>query len=289
MSRSNPILQIYLPTFSAYQSNLILYSNKWTYYNVYFFILLFSHSVMSNSVTPYVSAHQAAQSLSCIPEPSQFHVHWVVMPSNHLIICCPLLLLPFPASGSFLMSWSLIRIRGPKYWSFGISPSHEYLALISFKIDWFDLLAAQGILKSLLQHHSAKASILWHSALFTVQLSHPYVTTGKNIALTKWTFVGKVMSLLFNMLSRFVIAFPVRSKCLLISWLQSPSAVIWEPKKINPLTVSIVYPSIWMKWWDCMRWSSVFEHWIFSQLFHSALSPSSRGSLISHILFEKQP
>ena len=134
----------------------------------------------------------------------------------------------------------------PKYWSFNfsISPSNEYLGLISFRIDWFDLLAVQGTLKILLQYHSSKASILWHSAFFMVQLSHPYMTTGKTIALTRWTFVSKVMSLLFNRLSKLVRAFLPRSKCLLISWLQSPSAVILEPKKIKSATVSTVSPSI---------------------------------------------
>ena len=130
---------------------------------------------------------------------------------------------------------SVLRIRWPKYWSFSasISPSNEYSGLISFRMDWLDLLAVQGTLKSLLQHHSSKASILWHSVVFMVQLSQPYMTTGKTIALTRWTFVGKVMSLLFNMLYRLVIAFLPRSKRLLISWLQSPSAVILEPQKIK--------------------------------------------------------
>ena len=139
----------------------------------------------------------------------------------------------------FFPSW-------PKYWSFSfsISPPNEYSGLISFRMDWLDLLAVQGILKSLLKHHSSKALILRHSAFFTVQLSHPYMTTGKTIALTRWTFVGKVMSLLFNMLSRLVITFLPRSMHLLISWLQSPSAVILEPKKIKSDTVSIVSPSI---------------------------------------------
>ena len=142
------------------------------------------------------------------------------MPSNHLILCCPLLLLPsiFPSIRVF-SSESVLRIRGPKYWSFtfSISPSNEYSGLISFRMDWLDLLAVQGTLKSLLQHHSSKASILWHSALFMIQFSHPYMTTGKTIALTRQTLVGKVMSLLFNMLSRLVIAFLPRSKHLLIS------------------------------------------------------------------------
>ena len=139
-----------------------------------------------------------------------------------------------------------LHMRRPKYWSFSfnISPSKEHPGLISFRMDWLDLLAVQGTLKSLLQHHSSKASILWHSAFFTVQLSHPYMTTGKTIALTRQTLVGKVMSLLLNMLSRLVITFLPRSKCLLISWLQSPSAVILEPQKIKSDTVSTVSPSI---------------------------------------------
>ena len=158
-----------------------------------------------------------------------------VMPSSHLILCCPLLLLPpIPPSIRVFSSESTLHMRWPRYWSFsfGISPSNEHPGLISFRMDWLDLLVVQGTLKSLLQHHSSKALILWHSAFFTVQLSHPYMTTGKTIALTKQTFVGKVMSLLFNMLSRLVITFLPRSKCLLISWLQSPSAVILDPKKI---------------------------------------------------------
>ena len=136
------------------------------------------------------------------------------------------------------------HVLEPKYWSFSFSPSNEYSGLIPFRIEWFDLLAVQGTLKNLLQHLSSKVSILWCSAFFMVQISHPYMTTGKVIALTRWTFVGKVTSLLFNMLSRLVIAFLPRSKHLLISWLQSPSAVILEPKKIKSLTVSIVSPSI---------------------------------------------
>ena len=155
------------------------------------------------------------------------------MPSNHLILCRPLLLLPpiFPSIRVFC-SESALLIRWPKYWSFSfnISPSSEHPGPISFRMDWLDLLAVQGTLKSLLQHHSSKASILQHSAFFIVQLSHPYMTTGKAIALTRHTFVDKVMSLLLNMLSTLVITFLPRSKCLLISWLQSPSAVILEPK-----------------------------------------------------------
>jgi len=169
-----------------------------------------------------------------------------VMPFNHLILCCPLLLLPsIVPSIRVFSNESVLCIRGPKYWSFSFStsPSNEYSGLISFRIDWLDLLAVQGTLKSLLQHHSSKASILGHSAFFMVLLSHPYMTTGKTIALTICTFVSKVMSLLFNMLSRLVIAYLPRSKCFLISWLQSPSAVILEPKKIKSVTVFIVSPS----------------------------------------------
>ena len=157
-----------------------------------------------------------------------------VMPSNHLILCHPHLLLPsvFPSIRVF-SSESVLHIRWPKYWSFSfsISPSNEYSGLVSFKMDWLELPAVQGTLKSVLQHHSSKASILQHSAFFMVQLSHPYMTTGKTIALTRWTFLRKVMSLLFNMLSRLVIAFLPGSKRLLMSWLQSPSAVILEPQK----------------------------------------------------------
>ena len=156
------------------------------------------------------------------------------MPSNHLVLCHTFLLPPsIPPSIRVFSSESVLCIRWPKYWSFSfsISPSNEYSGLISFRTDWFPLLAVQGILKSLLQHHSSKASILWFSAFFTVQCSHPYMTTGKTGALTRQTFVSKVMSLVFNTLSRLVIAFLPRSKCLLISWLQLPSAVILEPKE----------------------------------------------------------
>ena len=158
------------------------------------------------------------------------------MPSSHLILCRPLLLLPLiPPSIRVFSNESTLRMRWPKYWSFSfsISPSNEHPGLISFRMDWLDLLAVQGPLKSLLQHHSSNASILQRSAFFTVQLSHPYITTGKTIALTRRTFVGKVMSLLFNMLSRLVITFLPRNKHLLISWLQSPSAVILQPPKIE--------------------------------------------------------
>ena len=175
----------------------------------------------------------------------------LVMPSNHLILCQPLLLLP-----SVFSSESLLHIRWPNYWtfSFSISPSNEYSELISFRMDWLDLLAVQGTVKSPLHHHSSKASILQGSAFFIVQLSHPHMATGKTIALSRWAFVSKVMSLLFNMLSRLVITFLPWSKCLLISWLQSPSAVILEPKKIKSVTVSVVSHLFAMKWWDRMPW-----------------------------------
>ena len=169
-----------------------------------------------------------------------------VMPSNHLILCCPLLPPSIFPSIRVFSNESALNIRWPKDGSisFNSRPSNEYSGLISLRMDWLDLLAVQGTLKSLLQHHSSKASILWHSAFSIVQLSHPYMTTGKTIALTRWAFVGKVMSLLFNMMSRLVITFLPRSKHLLISWLQSPSAVILEPPKIKSLTVSLASPSI---------------------------------------------
>ena len=165
------------------------------------------------------------------------------MPSNHLILCYLLLLLPsiIPSIRVF-SNESVLHIRRPKYWSFSfsISPSNEYIRRISFRMDWLNLFVVQRTLKSLLQHLSSKASILQQSAFFRVQISHPYMTTGKTIVLTRWTFVSKVMSLLFNMLLRLVIAFLPRSKRLLISWLQSPSAVILEPPKIKSVTVSVV-------------------------------------------------
>ena len=193
-----------------------------------------SQSVVRLFVTPWTTAHQA--SLSITNSWSLFKlisIEWV-MPSNHLILCHPLLLLPsiFPRIRVFSKE-SILPIRWPKDWSFSfsISLANEYSGLIPCRMDWLDLLAGQGTLKSLLQHHSSIASILRHSAFFMVQLSHPYMTTGKTIALTRRTFVGKVMSLLLNMLSRLVITFLPRSQRLLISWLQSPSAVILEPKK----------------------------------------------------------
>ena len=195
-------------------------------------------------VTPWTATQQSSLSMTNTWSLLKLMFIELVMPSNHLILCHPLLFPPsiFPSIKVFSNELAL-PIRWSKYWSFSfsISPSNDYSGLISFRMDWLDLLAVQGP-KSLLQHHSSKASILWHSAFFIVQLSHPYMTSGKTIAVTRQTFVGKVMSLLFNMLSSLVIALLPRSKGLLISWLQSPSAVILEPPKIKSLTVSIVSP-----------------------------------------------
>ena len=210
-----------------------------------------------------------------------------VMPSNHLILCWPLLLLlpsTFPSIRVF-SSESCLRTRWLKYWNFSFSSilSNEYSGLISFRIDWFDLLAVQGTLKSLLQHHSSKTSVLQHSAFFMVQLSHLYLTTVKTIALTRWAFIGKAMSLLFNMPSGFVIAFLPMSKCLLILWLQSPSTVILKPTEIKPVTVFHFSTSICHELMGLDAVILVFECWVLSQLFHSPLSPSSRGSLVALI------
>ena len=198
-------------------------------------------------VTPCIAACQASLSITNPQSSSKLMSIESVMPSSHLILCRPLLLLsPIPPSIGVFSNESTLHIRWPKYWSFSfsISPSKEHPGLISFRMNWLDLLAVQGTLKSLFQHHSSKASVLRCSGFFTVQLSPAYMTTGKIIALTRQTFVGKVISLLFNALSRLVITFLPRSKCLLISWLQSRSAVILEPQKINFDTVSTVSPSI---------------------------------------------
>ena len=232
--------------------------------------------------TQGIVAHQVSLSFTISRSLLKLMSFESVMPSNHLSLCCPLLLLPsiFPSIRVF-SNESALRIRWPKYWSFSISPSSEYSALISFRIDWFDL-AAWGTLKSLLQNQSSKASILQGSAFFMAQLSHLYLTTGKAIALTRQTFVNKVMSLLFNMLSRFVTAFFLRSKCVLISCLQSPSAVNLEPLKIKSVTVSIFSPSICHEMMGLGAMISIFfECWVLSQLFHCLLSPSSKGSLVS--------
>ena len=186
---------------------------------------------MSDSLRPYESQHARPPCPSPTPgvHSNSMSIE-SVMPSSHLILCHPLLLPSIPPSMRVFSNESTLLMRWPKYWSFSlsISPSNEHPGLVSFRMNWLDLLEVQGTIKSLLQHHSSKASILRHSAFFTVQLSHPYMTTGKTIPLTRWTFVGKVISLLFNMLSRLVITFLPKSKHLLISWLQSPSSVILE-------------------------------------------------------------
>ena len=210
-----------------------------------------SLSLVQLFATPWTAAHQAPLSFTNSRSLLKLMAIESVIPSNHLILWHPLLLLPsvFPSIRVF-SKVSVLRIRWPKYWSFSfsISPSNEYSGLISFRTDWFDFLADQGTLKSLLQHHSSKASILWRSVFFIVQLSHLYMITGKTIALTRWTFVSKVMSLLFSILSRLVIAFLPRSKHLLISCLQSPPAVILELKKIKSYHPFHCFPI-------CLLWS----------------------------------
>ena len=205
------------------------------------FVVVQSLSHVQLFSTPWTAAPQAPLFITITQSLPKLMSIESVMPSNHLILCLPTLLLSsiFPSIRVF-SNESVLHIRWPKYCSFNLSSSlsSEYSGLISIRIDWLDLLAVQGTLKSLLQHHKSKASILWRSAFFMIQLSHLYMTTGNIIALTMWTFVRKVMSLLFNILSRFVIAFLPRSKCALISWLQPPSAVILEPKKIKSATVS---------------------------------------------------
>ena len=222
--------------------------------------------------------------LHYLPQFAQTYVCWVNDAVQPYILCF-ILLLPsvFPSIMVFCSELAL-HIRWPKYWSFSfsisISPSNEYSGLISFRIDWLDLLAVQGTLKSFLQHHSSKASILWPSAFFMIHLSHPYMTTGKTIALTIWTFVGKVMSFLLNTLSRFVIAFLSRGKHLFILWLQSPSAVILETKKIKSVTISTFSSTICHEVMGLDVMTFVFLNVEFlSQFFHFPLSPLSRGSL----------
>ena len=220
--------------------------------NTHQFSSVQSHSRVRLFATPWIIARQASLSITNSRSSLRLMSVESVMPSSHLILWRPLLLLPLtPPSIRVFSNESTLRMRWPKYWSFSlsISPSNEHPELISFKMDWLNLLAVQGTLKSLLHHHSSKASILRHSAFFIVQLSHPYMTTGKTIALTRWTLVGKVMSLLFNMLSRLVITFLPRSKHLLISWLQTTSTVILDPREIKSTTVSNVSP-IYFPWSD---------------------------------------
>ena len=218
-----------------------------------------------------------------LPKLAQTHVHQVgdaIQPSHPLLSPSPPV---FNLSQNQVFpNESVLRIRWPKYWSFSvsISPSSEYLGLISFMMNWLDLLAVQKTLKSLLQNHSSKTSVLWHSALFRVQLSHPYMTTGKIIALTRWTFVGKVISLLFNMLSRLVITFLPRSQHLNFMATVTICSDFGVPQnKVCPL-FPLFSHLFAMKWWDQMPWSSFSECWVLSQLFHSPLSLSSRGSLV---------
>ena len=192
---------------------------------------------------PWTAAHQPTLPITNSQSLLKLRFIESVMPSNHLILCCPLLLSSiFPATGSFQMSQSSHQVAKILELSFSTSPSSEYSGLISFRVDWFDLLAVQGTNKSLLQHHSSVASILHHSEFYMVLLSYPYMSTGKTIALTRWTFFDKCLSLFFNMLSKVVISFLPRSKNLSISWLKSTSAVILEPKKIKSVTVSIFFP-----------------------------------------------
>ena len=219
--------------------------------------------------TPWIAACQASLSITNSWNSPKLMSIESVMPSSHLILCCPLLLLPsiIPSIRVF-SNESALHIRWPEYWNFSFSIVLPMNTQGWSPLGWLDLLALQGTLKSLLQHHRLKASILRCSAFFTVQLSHPSMTSGKTIALTRWTFVGKVMSLLFNMLSRLVITFLPRSKCLLISWLQSPPAVILEPRKIKSATVSTVSPSIshevmghWtlaVRMWRNRNWCLIF-------------------------------
>ena len=289
-------------TFGNFQVQAMVNSaavNIWIH--VSFWIMIFfgymTRSGISELYVQFSSVTQSCPTL-CIPmnhstpglpvhhqllESTQTHVHWV---SDAIQLTHPLLS-PSPAFNlSQLRVFSnepALRIRWPKYWSFSfnIRPTNEHPRLISFRMDWLDLLAVQRTLKSLLQYHSSKASVLQCSAFFIVQLSHPYMTTGKTIALTTWTFVGKAMSLLFNMLSRLVITFLPRSKHLLIFWLQSPSAVILEPRKVKSDTVSTVSPSICHEVMGLDAMISVFWMLRKKQLFHSPLSLLSRGFLVT--------
>ena len=232
--------------------------------------------------TPWTAARQASLSITSSRSSPRLTSIESVMPSSHLILCCPLLLLPpVPPSIRVFSNESTLRMRWPKYWSFSFSiiPSKEIPGLMSFRIDWLDLLGVQGTLKSLLQHHSSKASILRCSACFIVQLSHPYMTPGKTIALTRQTFVDKVMSLLFNMLSRLVITFlPGVSIFNFMAAVTICSDFVAQKNKVWHCfhCFSIYFP--W--WWDWMPWSSFSECWALSQLFHSPLSLSSRSSLV---------
>ena len=226
--------------------------------DVYQFSWIQSFSRVWLFETPWIAARKASVSITISQSSIKLMSIESVMPSSHLILCRPFCLLPpIPPNIRVFSNESTLHMRWTKYWSLGFSiiPSKEHPGLISFRTDWLDLFAVQGTLKSLLQHHSSKASILQCSAFFTAQLSHPYMTIGKTIALTRWTFVGKVMSLLFNMLPRLVISFLPRSKRLLISWLQSLTAVILEPKKMKS-DMFPLFPHLFpMKWWGQIPWS----------------------------------
>ena len=238
-------VNIWYLSFSFWHTSLCKIGSRFIHLTQFSSVQSLSH--VQHFATSWTAAHQASLSIN-VQNLFKLMSTELVMPSNHLILCHPLLLLPsiFPSIRVF-SNESILCIRWLRYWSFSfsISPSNEYPGLIYFKMNRLDLLSVQWTLKSLLQHHSWKTLILQSSAFFIVQLLNPYMTTGKTKALTRWTFVGKVISLLFNMLSKLVITFLPRSKCLLISWLQSPSAVISESPKINSVTLSTVSPSIY--------------------------------------------
>ena len=280
-----PRKPLHFPHNPAYDNCFLFFLFKVIVVSIFFFFWSSSLQFSSVAQSCPTLCNPIDCSTSCLPvhhqhpEFTQTQVHWVgdaIQPSH------PLLLPPliFPSIRVF-SNESVLHIRWPKFWSFSfsISPSNEYSGLISFTMDWLDLLTVQRTLKSLLQHHSSKATILRCSAFFIVQLSHPYTTTGKTIALTRWTFVSKIMSLLFNKLPRLVITFLPR-KPLLISWKQSPSAVILEPPKIKSVTVSIVSPSICHEVMGSDVMILVSECWVLSQLFHSPLWLPSRDSLV---------
>ena len=282
-------VHVVLSSIIGYGTKYHVYMLSWTQFCLYLPVISKVQLTVDQSlnfvqlfVTPWTATMPGFPVLHHLPELAQTHIHWVSNAIQHLVLCHPLLFLPsiFP-NIRFFSNESALCNRWPKYWSFSfsISPPNELSGLISFKIDWFDVLKVQGTLKSLLQHHVWKASVLQHST-FMVQISHPYVTTGKTIVLTKQTFVGKVMSLLFNMLSKLVIAFIPRSKCLFISWLQSLSAVVLEPKKLKSITLSIVSPSICNEVIGLDAMTLVFWRLSFKPVFHSPFSLLSRDSLV---------
>ena len=280
-----------LPYINMHLPRVYTCSSSWTWFsllsisitNMIRFSSVQSLSCVPLFTTPWTTAYQASLSITNSQSSLKPMSIESMMPSNHLILHYPLLLLPsiFPSIRVF-SNESILHIRWLEYWSFSfnISPSNEHAGLISFRMDWLDLLPVQEILKSLLQHYSSKASILWCSAFFIVQLSHSNMTTGKMIALTRRTFVGKVVSLLFNMLPRLVITFLPGNKRLLISWLQWPSALILEPKKIKSAAVSTVSPSICHEVMGPDAMILVFWMLSFKPTFYSLLSLSSRGSLV---------